>query len=115
MFDALWTSQALEAAMLVCFGVAWPLNLLLMLRHRRPEGKGMPFTVVIASGYVCGATAKVLLHLHTGAALQPVFWLYVLNALSVAANVAVQIHFRRPPRCPGTPCRGSGRLERLAP
>jgi hypothetical protein len=100
MFDALWTSQALEAAMLVCFGVAWPLNLLLMLRHRRPEGKGMPFTVVIASGYVCGATAKVLLH---------------LNALSVAANVAVQIHFRRQPRCPGTPLPGPGRLERLAP
>jgi len=94
MPDTLWTSQALEAAMLVCFGVAWPLNLLLMLRRRRPEGKGMCFTAVIASGYVCGALAKVLLHLHTGAPLQPVFWLYMLNALSVAANVAAQVYFR---------------------
>jgi hypothetical protein len=99
MLDALWTSQALEATMLVCFGVAWPLNLLLMLRHRRPEGKSMCFTSIIACGYVCGATAKVLLHMHTGTPLQPVFWLYVLNAVFVAANAGAQIHFRQPVRC----------------
>lgn len=96
MLDALWTSQALEATMLVCFGVAWPLNLLLMLRYRRPEGKSMCFTSIIACGYVCGATAKVRLHLDTGVPLQSVFWLYVLNAVSVAANAAAQIYFRQP-------------------
>lgn len=98
MPDALWSSQLLEAAMLVCFGVAWPLNLLLMLRRRRPEGKGICFTSIIAGGYVCGATAKILLHVHTGAPLQPVFWLYVLNAASVAANLAAHLYFRQPER-----------------
>jgi hypothetical protein len=98
MPDASSISQALEATMLVCFGIAWPLNLLLMLRHRRPEGKSMCFTSVIAGGYVCGATAKVLAHVHSGAPIQPVFWLYVVNFLSVAANVAAQVYFSQPAR-----------------
>lgn len=84
--------QLLEGSMLVCFGLAWPLANLRMLRLRRPEGKGLAFTLVILLGYLCGASAKLLL-IGPGAPLAPVFWLYVLNAASVAGNLALQWHY----------------------
>lgn len=84
----------LEAAMLICFGLAWPLANLRMLRLRRPEGKGLGFTTVILTGYLSGASAKLLLAGH-GGELAPVFWLYVVNAAAVASNLALQWHFAR--------------------
>lgn len=84
----------LEGLMLLSFGVAWPVANLRMLRHRRPEGKGLGFTLIILCGYVAGASAKLLLTTH-GAALAPVFWLYLLNGSSVALNLFLQWHYGR--------------------
>jgi hypothetical protein len=82
-------AMLLEAAMLICFGVAWPLANLRMIRSGRVEGKGMAFTVVILCGYVAGALAK-LAPATSFHALPPVFWLYVLNTISVGLNVVLQ-------------------------
>ena len=79
----------LEAAMLICFGVAWPLANLRMLRSGRAEGKGAIFTAIILCGYVAGALAKLALASH-GHALPPVFWLYALNTVSVGGNLTLQ-------------------------
>jgi hypothetical protein len=80
---------ALEAAMLLCFGLAWPVANLRMWRSRRAEGKGLPFTLIILCGYLAGAAAKLVLAAY-GHGLAPVFWLYVLNTISVAINLALQ-------------------------
>ena len=93
--DAVMVAQFLEALMLLCFGLAWPINSLGMLRRKRPEGKGLAFTVIIWSGYVAGASAKLLLAAQAGNPLPPVFWLYVLNGVTVGANAALYLHFRR--------------------
>jgi hypothetical protein len=93
--DAVLVAQSLEALMLLCFGLAWPVNSLGMLRRRRPEGKGLAFTAIIWSGYVAGASAKLLLAAHAGSSLPPVFWLYVLNGITVGVNAALYLHFRR--------------------
>jgi lipopolysaccharide export LptBFGC system permease protein LptF len=66
-----------------------------MLRRKRAEGKGLTFTTIIWCGYLCGASAKLLLALAAGGELPPVFWLYVLNALTVGLNAAVYLHFKR--------------------
>ena len=79
----------LEAAMLICFGVAWPLANLRMIRSGHVEGKGKAFTVIILCGYVAGALAKLALAT-SGHTLPPVFWLYVLNTVSVGLNVVLQ-------------------------
>jgi hypothetical protein len=84
----------LEAAMLLCFGVAWPVANLRMLRVRRSEGKGLGFTLMILCGYLAGASAKLVMAAH-GAVLAPLFWLYMLNAGSVAVNIALQWRFGR--------------------
>lgn len=86
--------MVLEATMLVCFGLAWPLANLRMLRTGRPEGKGLAFTLVILFGYAAGAGAK-LLHLAAGRPLEPVFWLYALNATSVSLNLLLQWRLAR--------------------
>ena len=84
----------LEGLMLVCFGTAWPVANLRMLRRRRPEGKGPIFTAIVLTGYLAGALAK-LLPAASGAPIVPVFWLYVVNACSVALNLALQQYFAR--------------------
>lgn len=79
----------LEAAMLICFGVAWPLANLRMIRSGRVEGKGTAFTAIILCGYIAGALAKLALA-GSGHALPPVFWLYALNTGSVGLNLLLQ-------------------------
>ena len=79
----------LEAVMLICFGIAWPLANLRMLRTGCVEGKGMAFTAIILCGYVAGALAK-LAWAASAHALPLVFWLYVLNTISVGANLLLQ-------------------------
>ncbi len=84
----------LEAAMLVCFGVAWPVANLRMLRARRPEGKGMVFTSIILMGYVAGALAKCV-SIGPGQPLPGMFWLLIINGASVMFNLMLQWYFGR--------------------
>lgn len=103
--DAAATAVLLEALMLTCFGVAWPVANVRILSTGRVEGKGMAFTIIILCGYLAGAAAKVALA-GTGTQLSPLFWLYLVNAASVGTNLALQWRFaearsRRP--CRSTP------------
>ena len=86
--------QVLEAVMLVCFGVAWPCASLRILRTGRAQSNGLGFTLVILCGYLFGASSKMLVALR-GAELAPVFWLYAVNALSVAVNLGLQLQYGR--------------------
>ena len=84
--------QVLEAVMLVCFGVAWPCASLRILRTGQAQSNGLGFTLVILCGYLVGASSKMLVAVR-GAELAPVFWLYAVNAVSVAVNLALQVRF----------------------
>lgn len=104
--DPTLLASLLEAVMLICFGVAWPLANLRMLRSGRAEGKGMAFTAIILCGYVAGALAKLALAAH-GHALPPVFWLYALNTVSVGCNLLLQWRLACRPAMPiGLPTTG---------
>lgn len=86
--------QTLELTMLVCLALPWPLNALRMLRSRRPEGRALPATLILLAGYLAGLLAKWLAA-PVGVALPPVFWLCLLNAATISANVALTWHFSR--------------------
>jgi hypothetical protein len=88
------SADVFEAIMLICFGLAWPLATLKMLRCKSAQGRNLGFTLIILGGYLAGVASK-LLGLHWGTGLPPVFWLYVLNSLSVGVNAALQWHFAR--------------------
>ncbi|MBT9485954.1 MAG: hypothetical protein IV093_00305 [Rubrivivax sp.] len=81
----------LESTMLLCFGLAWPVANLRMLRTGRPEGKGLAFTLIILAGYVAGAAAKWL-SMGPETLLPGVFWLYVVNGASVSMNLGLQLY-----------------------
>jgi hypothetical protein len=112
-------ATCLEAAMLVCFGVAWPVATVRMWLRRRAEGQGLAFTGIILCGYAAGAGAKLVdVPSDAGlAAMDPVLWLYLVNLVWVAANLALQWHFGRTDRATpkfderGAPVLGLGATE----
>ncbi len=85
----------LEMTMLICFGCAWPLASLRILRTRRVDGRGLLPTALIFCGYVAGMGAKLCACSIDGC-LASVFWLYLLNAVSVGVNLGLQWYFSRP-------------------
>lgn len=89
------TPMLLEAAMLLCFGLAWPIATVRMLRTGRAEGKGLPFTLIIWAGYLAGAASKIVSQEAPDVPLAPVFWLYVLNSFTVGFNGWLQWYLPR--------------------
>jgi hypothetical protein len=75
-----------EIIMLICFGAAWPFSIAKAYRSRANSGKSLIFLALILIGYVSG-TAHKLLYKPDG-----VVYLYMLNGLMVAVDIAV--HFR---------------------
>jgi hypothetical protein len=99
----------LEAAMLLCFGVAWPIATIRMLKTGHAEGKGLGFTMVIWTGYLAGALSKVVAADAPDIPLPPVFWLYLLNSVTVGINAWLQWYL------PQRRTRNARRLGRVVP
>ncbi len=95
--------QFLEAGMLICFGISWPVDILKALRTRRTEGKSLAFRVLIFAGYLSGLAAKFFRAGLTGAWPEPVTALYALNALLVGVDIGLYLRFRPRPRRIGLP------------
>jgi hypothetical protein len=79
-----------EALMLVCFGVAWPLSIIRMLRVKSSAGKSFYFLGVVLIGYLSGICFKLIGHRNA------VLGLYILNATMVAIDLVLTAWYRRP-------------------
>ncbi|MCR4579152.1 MAG: hypothetical protein K5681_02275 [Treponema sp.] len=75
-----------EAAMLVCFGFSWPLNVMKAYKARTAKGTSLPFIILIITGYIAGITAKVI-----NGQFNYVLAVYFLNLAIVMTNVFVYI------------------------
>ena len=78
-----------EAGMLLCFGAAWPMNIIKSLRSRTAGGKSVIFQWAILVGYICGITNKLLY------SMDIVLALYILNFLMVATDTILIYRNRR--------------------
>lgn len=76
-----------EGAMLVCFGVSWPVSIIKSLRTRVVIGKSPVFMTVVAIGYLCGILHKLLY------AMDTLIWLYAFNMAMVLADLALYTLF----------------------
>ena len=85
----------LEAAMLICFGISWPVDILKCLRTRRTEGKSLAFMSIILFGYICGIGAKISKASLKGEQIETVTILYVLNLVLVAVDIGLYLHFSK--------------------
>lgn len=83
-------AELLEATMLICFGLSWPMNAWKSYRARTAKGMSWQFLTLICLGYLCGIAAKVVL-----GAMNWVFWIYILNLAFLGINWAIYFRNRR--------------------
>lgn len=80
-----------EAGMMLCFGASWPVSIARALRIKRSDGKSRLFLAIILAGYAMGLVHKWL---H---GRDWVMALYAFNAVLVAVDLALCLHYRRHP------------------
>ncbi len=74
----------LEAAMLICFGLSWPLSLMKNIKAKSAENMSLRFILLIIVGYIAGITAKIMSH-----SINYVLIVYFINLMIVSANIIV--------------------------
>lgn len=77
-------AELLEATMMVCFGLSWPMNLLKNIKAKSARNMSLQFILLIIFGYLAGITAKIATH-----RFNYVLVVYLLNLVVVSANVIV--------------------------
>ncbi len=77
-------SNIFETAMLICFGLSWPINLVKNIKAKTAKAVSLKFLLLIIIGYLCGITAKFVSHQYNY-----VLVVYFLNLAVVLANLAV--------------------------
>lgn len=81
-------TKIFEAIMLICFGVAWPLSIVRLVKAKNSFGKSIPFLFVILTGYLSGILHKTFVH------KDEVIYLYILNAIMVSVDIILTIKYR---------------------
>lgn len=89
----------LEALMILCFGISWPISIRKSWIARTAKGKSLFFEVFIWVGYIFGMIRKVLLWKQaqvSGTHLEFLFYLgwafYVLNFVEITIDML--LYFR---------------------
>ena len=80
-------AEIMEAVMLICFGLSWPMNAWKAYRARTAAGTSWQFILLITMGYVAGIAAKFC-----AGAINWVLAVYFLNMIFLGFNWA--IYFR---------------------
>ena len=77
-------AAVLEAIMLVCFGLSWPINAMKAWKSRTAVGTSWMFLSLITLGYVAGIAAKFV-----GGMVNWVLIVYFINLAALAVNWAI--------------------------
>lgn len=83
-------AEILEAAMLVCFGLSWPMNAYKNYKAGTAVGTSWQFIALITLGYAAGIAAKF-----AAGTLNWVLVVYFVNVVCVGANWLVYFRNRR--------------------
>ena len=83
------SGKVLEAVMMICFGVSWPLSIWKTYRVKNPSGKSVAFLWLIILGYVSGMVGKIVV-----GNVDWVIGFYALNTLMVGADLFLVYFYR---------------------
>ena len=83
-------SSMLEATMLICFGLSWPINTMKAYKARSAKNMSLPFILLIIFGYVAGISAKLLMNQNNY-----VLVVYFINLAVVTLNLMVYFRNKR--------------------
>jgi hypothetical protein len=79
-----------EVAMLICFGVSWPISIAKSIRTRIVSGKSPLFMAILCFGYAFGIMHKLLYSLD---------WVIVLYALNIfLVMIDLTLYFKYIPK-----------------
>lgn len=79
--------QFFEAAMIVFFGLSWPISVMKSWKSRTAKGKSFFFEILVLIGYLCGITGKFVTHNVTY-----VLVFYVINVIMISVDMC--LYFR---------------------
>ena len=79
--------EILEAAMVICFGISWPVAIAKSWKSKTTKGKSLVFMLFIWVGYICGIASKLI-----AGNLTYVFAFYILNIIMVSVDIG--LYFR---------------------
>ncbi len=89
-------TEILEAVMIFCFGLSWPVSIRKSWISRTAKGKSLVFEIFLLIGYVFGMTRKII---QWSCALTPITWtfllsfaFYILNFVEISIDVC--LYFR---------------------
>lgn len=84
--------ELLEIAMILLFGISWPMNVMKSWKARTAKGKSLMFLLFILIGYVAGITGKFINPEFDFASKWYVLFFYFLNFFMVSADLV--LYFR---------------------
>lgn len=88
----------LEALMIICFGLSWPVSIYKSYTSRTAKGKSLGFEVIIWIGYIFGIVRKIL-QMTGGGTFDWLFWLgfafYLINITEVTIDIILYFRNRR--------------------
>ena len=82
-------ASVLEATMLMCFGLSWPINAIKAWQARTAKATSPLFLALITFGYVAGIAAKIV-----GNNVNWVLGVYVFNLLALIVNDLIYLRNR---------------------
>lgn len=88
-------SDILEAAMVVCFGISWPFNIIKLQQSRTAKGTSVLFYFFIWIGYIFGLCSKGLKAANGVTTPAYVWFFYILNTIMVSFGILLYFRNRR--------------------
>lgn len=89
-------TDLLEALMILCFGLSWPISIRKSWVSRTAKGKSLFFEFFIWIGYVFGIARKIIMWNEAVAAGNSLNWLfylawafYILNIVEITIDMAL--------------------------
>lgn len=79
----------LEAVMLICFGLSWPISVYKNIKLKSARPMNLPFILLIFIGYIAGIFAKIL-----SGNVNWVLIVYFINLGFVSTNIGVYFYNR---------------------
>lgn len=75
-------AQILEAGMVICFGISWPVNIAKSIKSKTAKGKSLVFLFFVLLGYICAVCGKII-----SDNISWVFWFYVVNMIMISLDI----------------------------